>query len=164
MCGKDFTVKHPAWRWQLGHQEELCFSCNHFWDSLNPFLSCQYLFFSWYVARFGSFVSLTPEPLGWSIRYLSWVILPSYFCQRFQEGPFFLAAVYSSFLISSPDLTGPRAVAWILLNRHKCLLFRNVLKIILLPHGRVYNLEYPSSKKQQLLGKPILPSCWLVGI
>lgn len=77
MCGKEFTAEHPAWHWQLGHQEELCFSYHHSWASLNPFLSCHYFFFSWHIAQFGSFVSLTPEPLG-SSSSISWVILPGY--------------------------------------------------------------------------------------
>lgn len=56
------------------HQKELCFNLNHFQNSLDLFICCQYLFFSWGVAGLESSVSLTPKALG-LISGLPWCFL-----------------------------------------------------------------------------------------
>lgn len=78
--GHDPSFEHQTQHRQLGCQKEPCFTTNHFWSSSEPFICCQYLFFSGSIAGLRSFVSVIPKPWG-SNSSLPWAFLPEAPCR-----------------------------------------------------------------------------------
>lgn len=159
--GRHFPFEHPVQHWQSGCHKRLCFSASYFWDSSNPIISYKDPFYSWGVEGLRSFVYLTPELQGWSLSLQD--SRKDHFAWLQCRAPF--SHLVLPWLAQGP-LHEQSPVSFV----QSLSLFRTPPEIILLwchVMERVHDLRVCSGVRilqtPQHLGKPVFPSCWLVG-
>lgn len=140
--------------------EEAVLQCQSLLKQLQPFISCQHLFFSWGLAGQRAFVSLTPEPQQSSLslffaRHSGRTILPGCHVENIFH------------ILSFSDWPKSMNNLLFICSKASCFQVPTLNHSSSILHDREgiqsdCNLQYTSSRKPTAPKKAMLPSCWLV--